>query len=340
MFSKYPILSSNNITQNPFIINIEDKEEYSIEEYQKIQEELEKKNVDSIVESLYSHDNRFIDLSEFQRRISRGFKQKIIDVSNNLLPTKNLYKIGNGGNGKNCIVSCTALTQNQRGNETDNSRHLAQKKIVSSLIENGYNGYVYLITGGFPNPSGVEIKYAGVPYCFKIFTMLEAHKKGFDKIIWVDAVCIAANNPQPLFDILYEQDTLISSINEDNNYKVMAFDKTVQLLNEVTGVAMHFDTYYIETIVFGLNFASTVIKNIVKEYYEMVELGWPFFSVFPEEIVLSALFNKPEYKILLDSDKEKYKSNKSKLKISEQRMSKEDATKNGFYFYQIDYSKK
>ena len=72
----------------------------------------------------------------------------------------------------------------------------------------------------------------------------------------------------------------------------------------------------------------------------MVKLGWTFFSVFPEEVVFSALFNKKEYKYLLDENHEKYKHEKHKLKISDNRMNKDDAKNYGFYFYQVDYSKK
>ena len=340
MFNKYSTLTKNYISSNPFLIDIPDKDEYTIEEYENIQKQLHSKKIDLITESLYSSKNRFIDLSEFKRRISRGLKQQIIDVPNNLLPTKTLYKIGDGGNGRNCLVTCTSFTQNQRENDLDNTRYTASQKIVKSLEETGFNGYFYLITGGYPNPTGTEMKYAGVPYSFKIFTMLEAEKKGFDKVIWVDAVCVAINNPQPLFDILYEQDTIIRSINEDNNFEVMALDRTVQLLQEITREDINFDTYYVLSTVFGLNLSSNIIKKFIQEYYEMVKLGWPFFSVFPEEIVFSALFNKPEYKFLLVCNNDKYIDVKNKLKVSEQTLNVNDAKNCGYYFYQIDYSKK
>ena len=340
MFHKYPTLSKNYITTNPFLIDIPDKEEYTNEEYDNIQKQLQRKRLDVIVESLYTPKNRYIELTEFKRRSFRGVKQKLIDISNNLLPTKTLYKIGDGGNGKNCVVSFTSFTQSERTNEIDNTRYLASQKIVKSLEETGFNGYFYLITGGFPNPTGREMKYAGVPYAFKVFAMLEAQKKGFDKVIWVDAVCEAVNSPQPLFEILYEHDAIVSSINQDNNFEVMAFEKTVQLLIEITGTVINFDTYYVSTTVFGFNLDSPIIQKFIQEYYEMVELGWPFLSAFPEEVVFSALFNKKEYKILLDKNHDNYKHDKHKLRISEQRMNKDDAKKYGFYFYQVDYSKK
>jgi hypothetical protein len=325
----------SHIPENPFIIDIPDKDEYTLEEYKLIQQQLKNKNLDSIIESLYTDKNRFIDLSEFKRRINRGIKQNIIDIDNNLLPTKNLYKIGNGGNGRNCIVTTTSFTQNERDNENDNTRYYASQKIVQSLEESGFNGYFYLINGGFPNPTGTEMKYVGVPYSFKIFTMLEAQKKGFDKVIWIDSVCTAVNNPQKLFDTLYEQDTLISIIDKDNNFDVMSFEKTIQLLNELTKEKIHFGSYYIETVVFGLNLESKIIQKFIEDYYEMVKIGWTFFSVFPEEVVLCALFNKPEYKILLRKHE-----TQNKLKVSEDRMNINDSKNHGFYFYQKDYSKK
>ena len=74
MFNKYKTLLKNNITENPFLIDIPDKYEYTLKDYENIQEKLHNKYLDAIVESLYTSNNRFIDLAEFKRRI---FRKKI-----------------------------------------------------------------------------------------------------------------------------------------------------------------------------------------------------------------------------------------------------------------------
>jgi hypothetical protein len=310
--------------ENPFLINIPDKDEYTFDEYINIQEQLKNKNIDSIIELLYPPKNNFYKLWDFKRRITRGINQKIIDISSNKLPTKNLYKIGDGGNGKNCIVCCTPFA-----NLDDNTRLIASQQILKSLHHVNFNGYFYLFNGGFPNPTGTEMKYVGVPYSFKIFMMLEAYKKGFDKVIWLDSSCCAINNLQPLFDILYTHDTVLKLVNS-SNYDAMLFHQTTDLLNQFTNTDIH-NASYIMTIVFGLNLASENIRKLINDYYEMVKIGWSFFSIFPEEIVLSSLFNKPEYKSMLNHN--------NSLFINERELSEEHAITNKYYFHHKDYSK-
>jgi len=326
----------NNIKENPFLIDIEDKDEYNIEDYINIQKQLNdkiiNKNIDNIIETLYTSQNSFYKLEDFKSRISRGLTQKLFDMNNNLLPIKNLYKIGNGGDGKNCFICCTPFSSKING-EGNESRFIASQQILKSLEEVNFNGYFYLFNGGFPNPTGIEMKYVGVPYCFKIFMMLEAEKIGFTKVIWIDSGCYALNNPEYLFDILCENNIIGETYKSNNNYKGMVLQKTTILLNQITKCNLHNATYF-QTVVFGLNLESNIIKNLIKEYYEMVKLGWPFFSIFPEEIVLSSLLNKSEYKKLNLSN-----NINSKLRIDERLINEHNAKNNGFYFHHKDYSK-
>jgi len=320
--------------QNPFLIDIEDKDEYNINDYTNIQNQLnnKKEKICKIIQDFFPPQCSFYEYSDFEIRCTRGITQKLIyvskeDVSNNLLPTKNLYKVGDGGNGKNCIVCCTPIFM-----DTDKTRYLASQNILKSLEQVGFNGYFYLFNGGFPNPTGTEMKYIGVPYCFKIFMMLEAKKKGFEKVIWIDARCYSINNPQPLFDILYDKDILATLYSSNNNYNAMVFKPTIELLNKINNIDLC-NSVYVWTCVFGLNMVSETIEKIIGEYYEMVKLGYPFFSIFPEEIVLTSIFNKEEYKHLLH-----YNPDTFKLVIHENRLNENDAKEQGFYFFNKSYT--
>ena len=314
---------------NPFLIQIPDQENYDREDYINMQEQLtnKKQNISKILKTLYTPINNFYSLEDFNFRGLRGLTQTFVDNSSDELPLQQLYKIGDGGDNKSCFVCCTPLSHD---NAQGNSRFVASKLIVKSLEEVGFNGYFYLFNGGFPNPTGTEMKYAGVPYCFKIFMMLEAQKKGFNKVIWLDSGCYAINNPSRLFDILDHQETLIET-RGIANYQAMCFAQTIVLLNEITKSDI-LTANYIQTIVFGLNLDSVLIQNIIKEYYEMVKLGWPFLSIFPEEIVFTALFNKPEYKHLLYNRPES-----SKLQIHEKHMNVNDAVQNNYFFQHRNY---
>jgi len=312
--------------ENPFIIDITDKKKYSFEDYVNVQKQLEEKNIDKFLENLYPKEKMRTTFEEMKRRTTRGICQKIIDISNNNIPEKQLFKIGNGGNGKNCFVCCTSLF---------NDRYTASLSIKESLENVGFNGYFLLLNGGFPNPTGIEMKYLGVPYSFKIFMMLEAKNLGFERVIWLDAACYAVNNPEQLFDIVAEDDVIFRAFppncfNPDTCVNII-FPKTVELLSNLVKRDIR-DDINVNSIVFGLNFRSSKIDNFINEYYEMVKLGLPFLSSFPEEIVFTSIFNKPEYKYVF-----KNRNEILKLYIHETYLDKEQAKNYGYYFLQRAY---
>ena len=316
---------------NPFLIDIEDKEEYSIEEYKDIQKKVSEKNIDDILNNYYPPVDKSYKYDDFKHRCTNGFRQKIIDMDTNRLPEKKLYTIGNGGNHKNCFVCCTSFAHAYTDPTKSDSRYNASQNIVKSLEEVGFNGHVYIFYGGFPNPTGTEMKYIGVPYCFKIFMMLEAKKLGFKNVIWIDSSCYAINNPEELFDTLELEYTLCFTYPSGNNYNGMSFKQTIDLLNSITNANLH-DASYIMTIVFGLNLDSEIIMKMIDDYYDMVKLGLPFLSIFPEEIVLSSIFNKPEYRHLLPT---RYIN--ERLQIHEHRIDIDSARHNGYFFYHRKY---
>jgi hypothetical protein len=317
--------------ENPFLLDIEDKKEYTNEELNDIQNMLQEKYIDYIIEDGYNENFKW-GFSHVKSRCTQGLKQTIIDLSNNILPTKRLFKVGDGGDGKNCIVCSTPL----KNNRCDFSQ-----SIIQSLEEVGFNGHFYLLNGGFPTPLGIEMKYAGVPYSFKIFTMLEAYNLGFDKVIWIDASCYAVNNPQRLFDILNNNDTLFkwflpNVFETDPNvesYDLTVLPKTLDLLNKIAGRNVRKD-FNVNSIVFGLNLTSEKIRGFISEYYGMVNLGLPFLSTFPEEVVFSTIFNKPDYNYVF------YYNNINeidKLYINQYYADKDTAKNAGFYFVQRYY---
>jgi len=332
--SKYPDIDLNFfpfvLQTNPFLLDLEEKAEYNATEFGIIQTQMNKINVDAIIDKLYTAQNNFYTRCDFRNRISRGLQQTLIETDKGYLPQKHLYKLGDGGDGTKCFVCCVPFVHLSQGKE-NNTRFVASQQILRSLEVSGFQGYFYLFTGGFPNPTGSEMKYAGVPYSFKIFMMLEAEKKGFTKVIWIDSGCYALNNPEPLFAAL---DTVLArTVVSGNHWKSMTFAQTLRLLNYLTGTNLE-DATYVETIVFGLNLQHTGVKSIIREYYEMVKLGWPFFSIFPEEVVLSAILHKPEYKHLLPINP----INKI-LQIHEKYKTEPQARAEGFYFHHKDYTK-
>jgi hypothetical protein len=312
--------------ENPFLLDVEDKETYDFQDYVEIQEKLQEKNLDVFLESLYPEEKMRTTLEEMKRRTCKGIHQIMIDLSSNEVPTIQLFKVGNGGDGKNCIVCYKSLFI---------SRYDASSTILQSLEEAGFNGHFMLLAGGFPNPSGTEMKYAGVPYSFKIFMMLEAKKRGFERVLWIDSVCYALNNPEPLFELLKRDDAIFRAFAPNcfapDTCKNIVFPRTIELLSQLVQRDIRNDTN-VNSIVFGLNFNSPKINQFINEYYEMVKLGLPFLSSFPEEIVFTSLFNKPEYHYLFKNSHES-----QQLYIHELYLNKHDAKNHGYFFYQRFY---
>jgi len=318
---------------NPFLLDIPDKPHYSNNELVEIQKKIEDKR-EQVVDMIkrmypYSDANYKFPLELVVDRCSKGVCQKLIDVDAGIYPSKILYKIGDGGDKKNCFICCTTNLTNDRA--------IRASQIQQSLEKVGFNGYFYLFNGGFPTPRGNEMKYLAVPYCFKIFMMLEAEKLGFEKIIWIDAGCYAVNNPQRLFDILNDDDAIFRQFWPYSpgipTYENSVFKETIDIINNITHGNL-VNSINICSVVFGVNIKSQKIQNFVNEYYEMVKLGTPFLSYFPEEVVISAIFNKEEYKYLF------YNRNESlMLFIHENYMCNnyEIAKNHGYYFVQRQY---
>ena len=320
--------------ENPFLIDIPDKAVYTIDDYINIQKQLSNKNIDHILDKIFPPKEYYFEYHDFKYRCTKSLKQKIIDIESNKLPTKKLYKIGNTEHNKNCFVCCVPFSHDliKNGTSDSESRYIASQQIIKSLTKSGYNGYLYLITGGFPTPTGTEMKYEGVPYCFKIFAMLEAQNLGFDKVIWIDSACYCINNPKYLFDILDNDDTLFYTVNYDNQYNKLCFQQTIDILNKITNNNIEY-AVYVQTVVFGLNLKSPIIKELIQEYYNMVKIGLPFLSIFPEEVVLSALFNQPKYKHLLYNQPIIHR-----LRVDERGIDEENARNHGFYFLHRNYN--
>jgi hypothetical protein len=332
--SRYPDIDLNFfpfvLKANPFLIDAPEKEDYTLEDYAKVQAQLKGVSIDAELHAMYPPRTAFYKKSDFRNRISRGITQTLL--SSGRAPTNTLYTIGSGGDGTCCVVCCVPFDHTLQGTE-NSTRFVASQQILRSLEATGFQGHFYLFTGGFPTPTGTEMKYAGVPYAFKVFMMLEAEKKGFTKVLWIDSGCYALNNPEPLFAALDTSAVVAKTVQSGNHWQAMVLPPTLRLLNHLTKTNLEEATYF-ETIVFGLHLSCPLVKNVIKDYYEMVRLGWPFFSIFPEEVVLSALFHKPAYRSLRPTDPVN-----RLLQIHEKHRTEEQARSEGFYFHHKEYSK-
>lgn len=265
---------------NPFLIDFPVKQELSRADYIEVQKRLRAIDIDPILKENYVDDPKYTAFGDFQGRCCRGLKQVLIDPENNEFPLKRLEKIGNGGD--YCITSCVPLTP----------KYISLlKSIPDALKEVGFNGYFLYRIGGYPNPTGKEIRYAGVPYAFKIFMMLEAKNLGFNKVIWIDSSLMPLKDPTPLFKKLEEEESLLTEFRGPGYTAPYIFPKTKELLYKLTGVDV-VNQRRLCTWAFGLKMDSKKVENFISAYYSMVERGTPFISCFPEEFVFSSIIEQ------------------------------------------------
>lgn len=274
------IASDQPSSENPFAISFVRKKDLANEDYIAVQEKLRKINLDPLLEQLYVPDQGLDPLADFKRRCIRGVTQVLIDPENGLYPVKKLEKIGNGSD--MCIVNCCPY---------NGEYHKLIQDIPKALQDVGFNGYFYYRIGGFPNPTGKEIRYAGVPYSFKIFMMLEAQQLGFNKVLWIDTSLIPIKDPTPLFAKIEQDGSLISYCHYPERSRI--FPKTKEILKSLTNVDIcDAKTRHICTQVLGLNMNAEKVNRLIDSYYEFVDMGTPFLSLFPEEFVFASLMEK------------------------------------------------
>ncbi len=277
-----------SLLANPFFINFPIKEDLSIEDYREIQQKLQQIDIRPFVEDLYPNPlprkfsllpwrSSLATKEDFYNRISKALHQTLIDPEKGLFPSKQLIKIGQGGN--RCIVSYA----------TFNGLYIdLLKKLPQALEKTGFNGYVFLMMGGFPNPTGKEIQYCGVPYCFKIFTLLEAEKLGFHKVLWIDAAFVPLRDPSPLFEWIEKEGSFLKLHDPFTKYLL---PKTRDYLKKLTNVDV-LQSRYVSAQILGFDLENPKSKSFITKYYQMVELGFPFFSCFPEEYVFSSIIGQ------------------------------------------------
>ena len=204
----------------------------------------------------------------------------MIDVEKNLLPIQKLEKIGNGSD--MCIVSYSSYNKHYPDFLRD---------IPEALKNTGFNGYFYYRIGGYPNPTGQEARFSGVPYAFKIFMMLKRIEWDLPKHL-VGLAVAPLNDPTPLFSMVDQSETLFYGFQGEEFLYILP--STRQHLKDLTGTDVLALNHVCGGII-GLNMKSKIVHDLIKNYYKFVAKGTPFLSCQPEECVLTAILGQPDY---------------------------------------------
>jgi hypothetical protein len=272
-------LLATDIQANLYSIPFPAKEKVTDEDYIHIQNQL--RTIDIIPTLIQLDDEHYsFPFAKFWGRCASGIYLGLIEPEKGHFPIQRLEKIGNGG--ERCIVSYASYNRKY---------HELIKSIPEALEKAGFNGYFLYRIGGYPNPTGREIQYVGVPYAFKIFMILEAHQLGFNHILWIDASMLPLRDPSPLLDWIDRHEIFYYGWKTSPHVRTWLYPATFQILKDVTGVDI-FDARYVCGAVFGLKMNTEKAKQFIDLYYRCVDLATPFLSYNPEEFVWTAILGK------------------------------------------------
>lgn len=284
---------------NPFLLPITQKGDCSMEDWNSLQIQLRQNNIEALIREYYLEflntpnspaDPKRFPCETFIRRAKIGLEWTFGDTEGKKFPQKKLCKINEGGDC--CIVCVSSYCKQYPELMLSNIFHLKKS---------GFNGYYLYFLGEYPNPSGEELQYIGVPYAFKIFALLEAQKLGFNKVLWLDASMKPLRNPEPLFEIIDQQGAFFTTATslfpwwEDNDAERKIFPQTRDRLFELTHIDAVHSKYYVPATLFGFKMDHPLTTLFIDKYYELVRDGYAFISDAPEEYVYSCILSQDAF---------------------------------------------
>jgi hypothetical protein len=213
---------------------------------------------------------------DYRRRIETGKNLILIDPGRSLYPKIICQKIGKGG--PNCVVTYASYNREY---------YKFALEIPENLKKLKFNGWFFCRLGGYPNPTGNELRYAGYPYAWKIFMIHEAFKRGFENVLWIDSPMRPLRNPRWLFKMISRHGGLFLG---KGTYDWGG------LYTVINGLLVKHFGYpsrdrHIQGMVIGLKRSERATQRLLAKWYSALTLekGFLFATNLPEEILLDSL---------------------------------------------------
>jgi hypothetical protein len=266
---------------NPFEIEAPNTTNPTVEDYKNAQAALRKIEIGNLIKNLYPADwekeiakssKYFYKKEDFILRCSKALSQNLF-----LYNPKTIFS--EGTDKKNCVVGYCSYNGPL-------SNLLEELEIA--LREVGFCGGIYYRTGGYPTPRGDELKFAGVPYAFKLFMIEEAFKLGYEQVLWLDSAVWPLSSIDDLFQDIKNEGFLFDW-GKPNLYGILPVAK--KALEEYLGRDF-IKERKIAGWIMGMSSLDPRTKDILKDYRVLVEMGIPFLSVNPEEYVITNILLK------------------------------------------------
>lgn len=266
---------------NPFAIDIPLTPNPTKEDLSRAQQALRRINIEETIHKLYplewEKEGRLLTKHHYGRddfilRCSRCLQQVLFCV-------EPITVFSEGVDKKRCVV----LFSSCNGPYPD-----MIEELQIGLREVGFQGGIYYRIGGYPSPQGDELKFAGVPYAFKLFMIQEAFQKGFEQVLWLDSASWPLGSIDDLFDEIKKEGFLFDW-GKPNPFGILP--QASQIIQEYTGKDITKERKVAGWIM-GMSALDSRTTKILQDYRHLVELGVPFLSVNPEEYVITSVLLK------------------------------------------------
>ena len=165
------------------------------------------------------------------------------------------------------------------------------KDNFDNLISTGYDGDIILYLGGYPNLDGGSLKYANLPYNFKLMCMMEAERLKYHYFLWIDTAVIAQDNINFIFDILFKKGLYLNknckikdSFDNPNSENIGSIE-TFKIMNISYNNALNADV--ISGGIMGFDLTYLVYKKFIKIIESYLKLKLPFMCPCADTAVIS-----------------------------------------------------
>ncbi len=200
----------------------------------------------------------------------------------------------NGG-GPRCIVLYGTYNENYKSHTLYDLKTLKKESYVDSLdeiIDNlekiGWKGDVLKRAGGYPLIEQGSIRFAHIPYSFKVLSILEAYSLGYKNILWMDLSLRPLNNLEKIFQEIEQKGSyfLETGAYLDYDYELGLIPDSSMFSSDLTISKLQKIPHTIATT-FGVSFNHDRAVAFMEEWYRLTSLLYPALTLYPEEFLIS-----------------------------------------------------
>lgn len=181
---------------------------------------------------------------------------------------------------QNCIVTYISFNRNYENGLAN---------LIKTLKDINFTGHLVYRIGGWPNTEEGCLEVFDVPYAFKVCSVLEAKRLGYQNCLWLDTSIQPLKNIDLIFEMIEEQGICFFTLPVYNKNGLCGD----HVLNELGVTVEKFNTIKcVSASTLGFNFNKVSIVMLLNEWYELARQKVSFLSFIPEQATLSFLVDK------------------------------------------------